>query len=263
MRIPYNVTGEKRKALARVISETIGAEAVYKYMPTCAYEVGPYTVTKDGALEFEEGTDCGAVLAALAAAGYEADTEPVALTVTVPIGSHTGETLRNLVSLVFTRGGLINRALGTSFRVDGGLMEALKAAEISGTEDFLRAVGAYEDEHGSAVNGLIFTPEDITFASLPDASEPKTVRAFTELCAMMNRQALTQKRIQAKAVADDNEKYAMRIWLTRLGLNGPEHKETRKVLMKNLTGHSAFRTEEDRERWTQRQAEKRAAAKQP
>jgi len=261
MRIPYNVTGEKRKALARVISETIGAEAVYKYMPTCAYEVGPYTVTKDGALEFEEGTDCGAVLAALAAAGYEADTEPVALTVTVPIGSHTGETLRNLVSLVFTRGGLINRALGTSFRVDGGLMEALKAAEISGTEDFLRAVGAYEDEHGSAVNGLIFTPEDITFASLPETAEPEVMRAFTELCAMMNKQALAQKRIQAKAVNEENEKYALRIWLTRLGMNGAEFKEARKILMANLTGHCAFRTPAEEAKWKARQAEKREALK--
>lgn len=263
MRIPYNITGEKRKALVRIVSETTGETAVYKYMPTCAYEVGPYTVTKDGALEFEDGTDCAAVLAALAAAGFEAGTgrteEGLSLTATVPMGDHTGETLRNLVSLVFTRGKLINRALGTSFRVDTGLMETLKTSEIKGKEDFLRAAGACEDGLG----GLTFTPERITFSSLPDASEPEAVRAFTELCAMMNRQALTQKRIQAKAVADDNEKYAMRIWLTRLGMNGPEFKETRKVLMRNLSGHSAFRTEEDKERWTQRQAQKRAAAKQP
>ena len=78
---------------------------------------------------------------------------------------------------------------------------------------------------------------------------------------MMNKQALEQKRIHAKAVNEENEKYALRIWLTRLGMNGPEYKGTRKVLMENLSGHAAFRTEADKQRWMERQTEKRAAAK--
>ena len=76
---------------------------------------------------------------------------------------------------------------------------------------------------------------------------------------MMNKMALEQKRIQAKAVNEENEKYALRIWLTRLGMNGPEHKEARRVLMENLTGHCAFRTEADKLRWQERQAAKRDA----
>jgi hypothetical protein len=78
---------------------------------------------------------------------------------------------------------------------------------------------------------------------------------------MMNKQALDQKRIQAKVVSDENEKYALRIWLTRLGMNGPEYKEARGVLMENLTGNSAFRTKAEEEKWKARQAKKREAAK--
>ena len=78
---------------------------------------------------------------------------------------------------------------------------------------------------------------------------------------MMNKQAMDQKRIQAKAVNEENEKYALRIWLTRLGMNGPEYKEARKILMANLSGHCAFRTDAEKERWLQRQAEKREAQK--
>ena len=78
---------------------------------------------------------------------------------------------------------------------------------------------------------------------------------------MMTRQALDQKRIQAKEVNEENEKYALRIWLTRLGMNGAEYKTTRKILMQNLSGHSAFRTEAEKQRWMDKQAEKRAAAK--
>ena len=288
MRISYNVTGNDRKALVKVISQATGERAVYKFMPTCAFEIGFFTVTKEGTLEFDDRSDAEVVekvLEALTAAGYEgaretAPTEPeeadkaatdadtaeenegISLTVKLPIGRHTGNTLRNLVNLVYTRAGLVNKALGTDFRVDEGLAESLQTAVLFKTEDFLRAVGSYEDEHGKAIDGLTITPEDITFASLPETAEPEVIRAFTELCAMMNKQALTQKRIQAKAVNEENEKYALRIWLTRLGMNGPEHKETRKVLMRNLSGHCAFRTDAEKERWTKRQAEKREAARQ-
>ena len=54
MRIEFNRTGAERKALVKAISEITGAVAVYKYMPTCAYEIDYFTVTKDGALEFDD-----------------------------------------------------------------------------------------------------------------------------------------------------------------------------------------------------------------
>ena len=49
MRINYNVTGAQRKELVKIISDTTGARAEYKFMPTCNYEIGFFTVTKDGA----------------------------------------------------------------------------------------------------------------------------------------------------------------------------------------------------------------------
>lgn len=51
----------------------------------------------------------------------------------------------------------------------------------------------------------------------------------------------------------------MRIWLLRLDMNGSEYKEERRILMENLSGHAAFRTEEDKVRWQARQNEKRDA----
>ena len=283
MRINYNVTGEERKALVKVISETTGANAVYKFMPTCAYEIDYFTVTRDGVLEFDDCADSEeveAVLTALADAGFEGigetapvaptesdvseepvPVEPVALTVSVPMAGHTGATLRNLLNLVYTRAGLLNKALGTNFRVEEGLKDVLQNPDAAqSVESFLRAIADYSDTHSASIEGLTLTPDTITFVSLPETADTDARRAFTELVGMMNRQALTQKRIQAKAVDDANEKYALRIWLTRLGMNGPEYKATRKTLMRNLSGDCAFRTDAERERWTRRQAEKRAAA---
>ena len=176
--------------------------------------------------------------------------------------NHTGSSIRNLINLVYTRADLLNKALGTSFRVDAGLTQALKdEASILTKESLLAAIAAYEDEYGKAIDGLTITQERITFGTLPETNDAEVLRTFTILCGMMNKQALDQKRIQAKTVNEENEKYALRIWLTRLGMNGPEYKEARRILMANLTGHSAFRTEAEKERWLQRQAEKREAQK--
>ena len=73
--------------------------------------------------------------------------------------------------------------------------------------------------------------------------------------------ALTQKRVQAKDVDDSNEKYAMRVWLVRIGFGGAEHKTGRKVLMEHLSGHSAFRNDAEKAKWMERQKAKRDAAR--
>ena len=78
----------------------------------------------------------------------------------------------------------------------------------------------------------------------------------------MNQQAMSQKRIQAKDVDDEDEKYALRTWLLRLGMNGPRDlKETRKILMENLSGHAAFRTDEEAQKFLAREKAKRDALK--
>ena len=266
---------DNRKEAAARLAEITGAESRYTRVPRCAYEVGPYTIEKDGSITVAEDADL-APLQALADEGLvepfeapatepaaeEAEAEPINLTVEVPMKHHNGATLRNLINLIYTRAGLLNKALGTGFRVDEELIEALKddACTLT-TESLLQAIRDFEAEHGKAIDGLTFTPEGITFSSLPETTDAEKLRTFTILAGMMNKQALDQKRIQAKAVNDENEKYALRIWLTRLGMNGSEFKEARKVLMANLTGHCAFRTPAEEAKWKARQAEKREALK--
>ena len=279
MKINYNVTGSDRKQLVSIISRETGIKATYKGMPSMAYCIDGITVEKDGTMTWDENTDAATmqqVIEAIAAAGFEGtggkpqaaeapavqEAEPVELTVSMPMTRHTGASLRNLINLVYTRASLLNKALGTGFRVDERLTDALQDDACPLTvESLLQTVAAYEDEHGKAIDGVTFTPEEISFTTLPETAEPDRLRAFTELVAMMNKQAIDQKRVQAKAVNEENEKYALRIWLTRLGMNGPEFKTTRKILMENLTGHCAFRTPEEEAKWKARQAEKREALK--
>lgn len=52
--------------------------------------------------------------------------------------------------------------------------------------------------------------------------------------------AKTQKRVIAKEKETENDKYAFRCFLLRLGFIGDEYKTARKILLKNLTGSGAY-----------------------
>ena len=187
---------------------------------------------------------------------------PLDLELAFPVSQHNGVTLRNLVNLLFSRGKLIGKATGGHFHVEEGLVEKLKDDSCTfAIMNFINAVSDYEAEHGAALEGLKITTEKVIFTGFPTAPDHEHLTAFAQLAVLMNQQAISQKRIQAKDVNDENEKYALRTWLLRLGMNGPDFKETRKILMENLSGHAAFRTDEEAQKFLAREKAKRDALK--
>lgn len=75
------------------------------------------------------------------------------------------------------------------------------------------------------------------FAQIDAQNAPAYTHFISALCEM----AKTQKRIAAKEKEVENEKYAFRCFLLRLGFIGGEYKNERKILLRNLTGSSAFK----------------------
>ena len=74
----YTLAGEQRKQMAQVISEIIQEKVVYKRVPTCAYQIGFFTISKDGVLSWTEDTDAETVkgvVAGLQMMGFTAKTE--------------------------------------------------------------------------------------------------------------------------------------------------------------------------------------------
>ena len=216
MKATYNVTGDERKALVRITSEVIGMKPVYMRMPTCAYVIAGITVEKDGAVVWDERTDdttIEAVKAALSDAGFtaEEDTQPevtsneYGLVVQMPKASFTEDSLDNLHRLIEAKGSLIKKALD--------------------------------------VKGLPITEEDdkLSFPWFTTESDPDEVRAYTHFIAALCEMARNQKRVTAKEKDTDNDKYAFRCFLLRLGFIGADYKTERKILLRNLSGSSAFR----------------------
>ena len=71
------------------------------------------------------------------------------------------------------------------------------------------------------------------------------MKAYIQLCIAMCERAHDAKYISAKAQQTDNDKYAFRWWLMRLGFIGEEFKTARKLLLQNLDGDATFRFDKD------------------
>ena len=67
------------------------------------------------------------------------------------------------------------------------------------------------------------------------------MRSYIVLALALNHQALTQKCASAKKNQTDNEKFAMRTFLNRIGLIGDEFKNCREHLTEALSGSAAWR----------------------
>ena len=257
MRIETNAAN--RKDVVKAVSGILGQPSKYMGVPTCSYQIGNCTIDRSGAVETEDEKTAELVRAGLLEQGLieTPSTEIEETTVSLPVEGMTAEGLKNLIFLTHSKQYLINRAFAEEvFRIPAELVEALGSAEIPDAETFLQTF----QSHAEGCRGISFQDGKITF-TLPTADDPDMIKAFTHLTAAMVRQAKEQKRISPKETIEENEKYYMRIWLLRLGFGGAEGKEVRNLLLKNLKGHSAFRTEENKQRWQEARRNEREAAR--
>ena len=180
------------------------------------------------------------------------------LIISLPLDMHTHESLRRLLNLIYTRGSLISKATGGSFCVDKDLLTALdQNRNIQTKEDFIKKV----EEHGG-LTGITFTDGTLNFTGFPFSNNYAKTAAFQQLACAISKHVIDQKRIQVKLINTENEKYIFRVWLIRIGMDGKDCKQARKILIENLSGHTAFRTKADEEKWKARQAEKRQALRE-
>lgn len=221
MVIKYNVTGAERKRLVTTLSTLTGVKAKYLGMPSMAYEVGDFTIDKNGNLELSDkvsSEEIERLAGHLASEGFiaeeeisategrqTADSEEFGLTVSMPRSNFSEGALENLQALVEAKGELIRHALD---------VEELPI-EIS------------EDE--------------VSFPWFEELPTPEEIKAYTHFISALSEMAINQKRITVKEKEVENEKYAFRCFLLRLGFIGKDYKDERKILLRNLTGSSAFK----------------------
>lgn len=77
------------------------------------------------------------------------------------------------------------------------------------------------------------------FSELPAAD---LIKAYTHFIAALCKMSIRQKRVTATEREVDNEKYAFRCFLLRLGFIGDEYKADRRILLQNLSGDGSFKS---------------------
>lgn len=198
-----NLQNKKRKELADHIGEVLGVIPHYLGVPTCNYQIGDCILECDGTLIIPSNIDSTALLNHLNEHGWESE-ETDCLTISIPRDTLPDEKIAVLEQIIAGKAELLKKAI----RTDTFAIQVSK--------------------------------DSISFPWFPLTQDSDEVRAYTELITKLCEMANRQKRTGA-VKETDNEKYTFRCFLLRLGMIGAEYKTTRKILLRNLTGNSAFR----------------------
>lgn len=214
MKIPYNVKGKERQKLAQTVSEVLNTVPCYKGVPSYAYEIGGCLLDRQGTLHIDGEVDSETVnrlLVYLAEQGFVGEAEENAnqannrFVISMPKDSFTDKALDNLSRLAQSKGALFGRAFG----VDAPMP--------------------------------VLSEYTVSFPWFPMTTEPDEITAYTQFIDKLCGMARRLKWANVQQMETDNDKYAFRCFLLRLGFIGDEYKAARKILLRNLTGDGAFR----------------------
>lgn len=214
--IRFTLESKQRPKLAQEIGKILGTAPHYERVPSCAYDIAGYRLDKEGVLHIPEGAESKMVeylIRQLRENGFQDDAEVIEdvavqqdkLTIAVPREIYTDTALENLQKIIENKQTLLQRAFQTD------------STEVEITE------------------------QKINFAWFLYTEDGDEIAAYTQFISRLCDMAKDAKRVSSKPTETDNDKYAFRCFLLRLGFIGNEYKTARKILLRNLTGNSAFR----------------------
>ena len=211
MKIKYNVTGPERKKLVQAISEILECEATYLGVPSCAYQIDYFTVDKNGVLSFDDSADSEEIeqlIEALCERGFEAEveTEESVIAIAYPMAKLGEDGLANLRKYVEAKHDLFCEAFGTD--------------ELPIEAD----------------------DEKVSFPWFDAESTPEQVQAYSTFVCKLCEMMANAKRVTASEKPIENNKYAFRCILLRIGMIGDQYKAIRRELLSRLSGSSAFKS---------------------
>ena len=278
MTIYYEITGPRRKKLAAAVGEFVGTAPVYQFTPSYAFAVDQYTITRQGNLEFSDRTDSEEVeklIDFLDERGFKA------IPVETEDAETENNTDEEESSEVFSDADEATPSTdeATPVPTEKPLKGSEDGSEEESDEDCKAAPVVPEDDltetdrltislpldgfsesalknlrrlveskktllmHSIGADALPIEVTDkiVSFPWFPFTAEPDEVTAYTQLVTALCEMAKNQKHITAKDTTPENEKYAFRCFLLRLGFIGKEYSATRKILLRNLPGNTAFK----------------------
>ncbi len=205
-KIVFELGSEGRKPLVAAVGEAMGVKPEYQGAPNFLYNAAGIIIDRDGTLSIPPEIDLDTLLRDLAALGFapkEKETE--GYVIELPLEGFTDTAFSNLEKLIQSKGNLIQKALCADSLV------------VEKTADTLR------------------------FPWFRTAPRPEEAEAYTQFLTALCETAKTQQRVTAAAREVENEKYAFRCFLLKLGFIGDEYRCSRALLLSRLSGNSAFK----------------------
>ena len=274
MTITTNTTD--RKALVKAIAEELGTASTYLRAPTYAYQIGDFTVDRDGNIigeDFEalrdflnrngyamDDADADLETAAEAQPAEEDPEEPAEaqpeddaapadsearepitrMDITIPARDATVAQLKNLTHMLYARQTIINRMTQSDcLNIPDCLIEELRDNEPPTVEEFTRLL---DDCVPDGLTGFDSRDGKVSMTFPFDEAQPEKWTAYAGLLNRIFDAAMKATRVFPERVEPDaeNEKYLAHVWLQRLGYHGADFKAERKILLGHLTGYCAF-----------------------
>jgi hypothetical protein len=173
--------------------------------------------------------------------------------------AHTPRSIRNFVNIIYSRNDLFYKALGIEAnraryckKMDEHLVESMNRAKpttFKEIEDLWYSGygGSREIRYHNSrycflnLHSLFHGHGTIELRGFNSTLHAGEVRSYIVLALALNTQALTQSSASTKKPQAENEKFAMRTYLNRIGFIGDEFKACREHLTKRLTGSAAWR----------------------
>lgn len=238
----------ERKALVAAIEEITGEKRQYLGVPSCAYKVGEFLVTREGNLDDGGSGRASELVEVLASKGFVAEPEadggadkPVEKDSTMEqekppqaVSEENLEGQEENEDSIAEAAHEVASGLDISVPADKVNLEKLASLLQAKGELIRKALGVEELSIKEADGKVIFP----WFRESMDADR---AQAYINFVSAICKMSMEQKRIQARDRGTVNEKYTFRCFLLRLGFIGKEFKQDRKILLERLSGSSAFK----------------------
>ena len=294
MTIQTNIT-TNRKALAnRISQELLGAPVTYSGVPSCAYRIGAcITIDREGNIEITNDDAVRILMPFFIEQGWhtaEATEEPVEpaadsetaeapaeaaaenivdpervtgiddCTISLPADMTVAQ-ITNLVHMLYSEQRLLNKAaMDGRLTIPESLITRLTEYTPETPEAFADLLNDFKALGELA--GMSYENGVVSMDFPHDDAHPEHGITYAGLVERIIHAAKEATRVKAEINTSENEKYYMRAWLLRLGYGGADLKEERRLLLRNLKGHSAFPTDAAAEKHKEKYAALRQASRE-
>ncbi|MBC8591104.1 virulence-related protein [Wansuia hejianensis] len=217
-----------RKEKVKILGKHLGIKPKYLGVQSFAYEVGDFTITREGTIIDKAGDEMK-LDEILNSSEETTETEFDSIEISFPMEGHDERTIKNLLNMIYSKQSLIKKV----FDCSENIVEKELIDEISTLESLSEILTTINKEN---CKGIDFNDEKLTFNFING-----DIQTSSEFLSLLIKKAKELQYTSSKPIETDNDKYTFRTWLIRLGMIGPEYKAHRKTLLSSLTGSSAFR----------------------